>query len=131
MKNFTGKSRALGMLGLAAIAIPLCMVLGTYGTSRGQEAGQGLTKAAELDDWKVDPTRGPVDLGLTDPALVGAIDVHVHVDPDAPGAGGQVRALDGFEAATIAESRGMRGLVMKTHQDSGSASMAYMIRKHA
>jgi len=134
MKRFTEKSRMFGMLGLAAIAIPLGIVLGTYGTSRGQEAsqqaGQGLTKAAELDDWKVDPMRGPVDLGLTDPALIGAIDVHMHVDPDAPGTGGVIRALDIIDAVTIAKSRGMRGFVFKTHQDAGSAGAAYLVRKH-
>jgi hypothetical protein len=130
MIRFTEKSRAFGLLGLAAVAIPLCVVLGTYGTSRGQEAGQGLTQAAELDDWKVDPMRGPVDLGLTDPALVGAIDIHMHVDPDAPGTGGVIRALDIIDAVTIARSRGMRGFVFKTHQDAGSAGAAYLVRKH-
>jgi len=34
--------------------------------------------------------------------LPGAIDVHVHVDPDAPGTGGVIRAIDVFDAATIA-----------------------------
>jgi hypothetical protein len=84
----------------------------------------------QLDDWNVDPVRGPVDLGLTDPALVGAIDVHLHVDPDAPGTGGVIRAIDVFEATRIAAARGMRGFVFKTHQDTGSASLAYMVRKH-
>jgi hypothetical protein len=130
MKTFTEKSRGFGMLGLAALAIPLCVVLATYGTGRSQEAGQGLTKAAELDDWKIDPMRGPVDLGLTDPALVGAIDIHVHVDPDAPGTGGVIRALDVVDAVTIAKARGMRGFVFKTHQDAGSAGAAYLVRKH-
>ena len=74
--------------------------------------------------------RGPVDLGLTDPSLVGAIDVHQHLDPDAPGAGGQIRALDGFDAAILAKQRGMRGVVFKTHQDPTSAAVAYLVRKH-
>jgi len=83
-----------------------------------------------LDDWHVDPARGPVDLGLTDVSLNGAIDVHQHIDPDAPGSGGVIRALDAFEAAIIAKQRGMRGFVMKTHQDPGSAGAAYLVRKH-
>jgi hypothetical protein len=124
----TSTSRTFTMLGLAAVAIPLCVVLGSYGTSRGQDAG--LTKAAELDDWKIDPMRGPVDLGLTDPSLIGAIDVHVHVDPDAPGTGGVIRAIDIIDAVNIAKSRGMRGFVFKTHQDAGSAGAAYLVRKH-
>jgi hypothetical protein len=74
--------------------------------------------------------RGPVDLGLTDPSLIGAIDVHQHLDPDAPGAGGQIRALDGFDAAILAKQRGMRGVVFKTHQDPTSAAVAYLVRKH-
>jgi hypothetical protein len=70
-------------------------------------------------------------LGLTDPSLVGAIDIHQHSDPDAPGVRGQVRALDGFEAAIIGKQRGMRGIVMKMHQDPTSAAVAYLVRKHA
>ena len=82
-----------------------------------------LGQAASTDDWQVDPIRGPVDLGLTDPSLIGAIDVHLHLDPDAPGTGGVIRAVDVFDAAKIAMSRGMRGFVFKTHQDTGSASI--------
>lgn len=130
MSSFKEKSPALAMLRLATIAIPIFVILGTSGTSRGQEAGQASTGAVELEDWKVDPMRGPVDLGLTDPALVGAIDVHVHVDPDAPGAGGVIRALDIFDAVALAKARGMRGFVFKTHQDAGSAGAAYLVRKH-
>jgi hypothetical protein len=130
MRGFAYTSRTFGAFGFAAFAIPLCVVLGTLGTSRGQEAGQGLTKPAELDDWKVDPMRGPVDLGLTDPSLIGAIDIHMHVDPDAPGTGGVIRALDIIDATTIAKARGMRGFVFKTHQDAASASTAYLVRKH-
>ena len=131
MKNFETSSRVRGISRFAAFAIPLCLILGVYGTSRAQEAGQAPARAADLEDWKVDPIRGPVDLGLTDTALVGAIDVHVHVDPDAPGAGGVIRALDIFDAVTLAKSRGMRGFVFKTHQDAGSAGAAYLVRKHA
>jgi uncharacterized protein DUF6282 len=130
MKSFNKKSRTFGILRLAAFAIPAFVVLGTCNASRSQEASQAPTRAVELDDWKVDPMRGPVDLGLADPALVGAIDVHVHVDPDAPGAGGVIRALDIFDAVALAKSRGMRGFVFKTHQDSGSAGAAYLVRKH-
>jgi Family of unknown function (DUF6282) len=105
-------------------AVLLCGTLGlTLGPSRGQDA--------RLDDWNVDPVRGPVDLGLTDPSLVGAIDVHLHVDPDAPGTGGVIRAVDVFDATRIAMARGMRGFVFKTHQDAGSAGAAYLARKHA
>src|SRR5499426_586236 len=121
MMNAKRKYRPSGPLTLFAVL--LCGTLGlALGPSRGQDA--------RLDDWNVDPVRGPVDLGLTDPSLVGAIDVHLHVDPDAPGTGGVIRAVDVFDATRIAMARGMRGFVFKTHQDTGSASGAYMVRRH-
>jgi hypothetical protein len=107
-------------------------VLGLATLVAGQAGGGGRGgAAANPDDWRIDPMRGPVDLGLTDPSLIGAIDVHQHLDPDAPGTGGQIRALDGFEAAILAKQRGMRGIVFKTHQDPTSAAVAYLVRKHA
>jgi uncharacterized protein DUF6282 len=123
MKNIARKLRSLHG---ATLALGLCAALcATPGISRAQEGAK-----APAEEWKVDPVRGPVDLGLTDPSLAGAIDVHVHVDPDAPGTGGVIRAIDVFDAATIARARGMRGFVFKTHQDTGSASAAYLVRKH-
>jgi len=137
MKNFRWKRGALSCAALVAIT-----VLGLAGIEAGQNAGggrgaggrggapaQGQT-AGSADDWRIDPMRGPVDLGLTDPSLIGAIDIHQHLDPDAPGAGGQIRALDGFDAAILAKQRGMRGVVFKTHQDPTSAAVAYLVRKH-
>src|SRR5215472_6768586 len=121
MKSFENRTRAFGLWRCAALAIPLCVALGAAGASRAEDG---------LDDWNVNPLRGPVDLGLTDPALVGAINVHVHLDPDAPGAGGQIRALDAFEAVTIAKARGMRGFVLKMHQDVSAAGVAYLVRRH-
>ncbi len=47
--------------------------------------GADAAPAASQDEWRIDPLRGPVDLGLTDPSLIGAIDVHLHLDPDSPG----------------------------------------------
>ncbi|HYM17459.1 MAG TPA: DUF6282 family protein [Micropepsaceae bacterium] len=92
-------------------------------------AGPSLAQATQ-ETYQVDPLRGPVDLGLTDPSLIGAIDVHLHLDPDSPGTSGAIRALDVFDAAKIAHERGMRGFVFKTHQDTSSASGAYLVRKH-
>src|SRR5437868_7342611 len=123
MRKFMETSRASGLLGRLALSGLLCAMLAlTLGTSQGQEASP--------DDIRVDPARGPIDFGLTDPALVGAIDVHLHVDPDSSGTGSTIRAVDVFDAARIAMARGMRGFVFKTHQDTGSASGAYMVRKH-
>jgi len=124
MRNSGGYSRALAMPGmLACVLLAGTMMALMPGASRGQDA-------AATDEWKVDPMRGPVDLGLTDPALIGAIDVHLHLDPDSPGAGGVIRAIDVIDAVAIAKARGMRGFVFKTHQDAGSAGAAYLIRKH-
>ena len=110
----------------------LGLVLSTalIGTALALLPGKSLGQGSGMDDYKVDPMRGPVDLGLSDPSLVGAIDVHLHVDPDAPGTGGVIRAVDVFDATRIAMARGMRGFVFKTHQDTGSASAAYMVRRH-
>jgi hypothetical protein len=130
MKHHTERSRAVERLGFAASAALLCAAFAlTLGASHGQDAGQAAG-AQSRDEWRVDPMRGPVDLGLTDPALVGAIDVHVHLDPDAPGTGGQIRALDAFDAVTIAKARGMRGFVLKMHQDVSAAGVAYLVRRH-
>lgn len=96
-------------------------------TPSAQQAGAG---GAQVEDFSVNPARGPVDLGLTDLVLVGAIDVHAHLDPDSPGPGGQVRGIDAFDFATLAQDRGMRGFVWKNHQSPGAAQVAYLVREH-
>ena len=59
MNSFRERSRMLGILRLAAFAISVFVVLDTHGTGRSQDAGQAPARAVELDDWKVDPMRGP------------------------------------------------------------------------
>ena len=114
MKTSLRISRVPRKPGLVVLTALICAALGlTPGSSLEQTIPE---------DWKVDPIRGPVDMGLTDPSLIGAIDLHLHVDPDAPGTGGVIRAIDVFDAARIALARGMRGFVFKTHQDAGSAA---------
>jgi hypothetical protein len=123
MKIFTPKSRISRLPWLALFAaVPLAMLFLAFGPTIAQTADQ--------QEWRIDPVRGPVDMGLTDPSLIGAIDVHLHLDPDAPGTSGVIRAVDVFDAAKIAQERGMRGFVFKTHQDTSSASGAYLVRKH-
>ena len=117
MKHVIETSRRLRLAAMAGATILIGTAFAlTLGTSRGQDAIPGAASPA-ADEWHVDPLRGPIDLGLTDPSLIGAIDVHEHVDPDAPGTGGVIRALDVFEAAAMAKARGMRGFVYKTHQE--------------
>src|SRR5262245_53164677 len=108
MKAWQRKARAPRKPGLVMFTALICTALGlTPGTSLEQTIPE---------DWKVDPIRGPVDMGLTDPSLIGAIDVHLHVDPDAPGTGGVIRAIDVFDAAKIAIARGLRGLRLQAKQ---------------
>ena len=57
------------------------------------------------------------------PALVGAIDFHVHELPDS-----ENWRIDAIEMARDAVSRGMRGAVLKSHYHS-TAEAAYLVRK--
>jgi len=55
--------------------------------------------------------------------LRGAIDIHVHSDPD-----NVKRSLDGLEAARFAKDKGMRAIVLKSHFDP-TAGLALLARK--
>ena len=57
--------------------------------------------------------------------LAGAIDIHVHSDPD-----NVPRAMDGIDAAKLARSKGMRGIVLKNHYDP-TGGLAFLARKEA
>src|SRR5436189_4198005 len=56
-------------------------------------------------------------------SLSGVVDIHVHSDPDSV-----PRSIDAIDAAKLARSRGMRGLVLKNHYEP-TASLAYLVRK--
>jgi hypothetical protein len=56
-------------------------------------------------------------------ALSGAIDIHVHSDPDS-----RARSIDAIDVAKLARSKGMRGIVLKNHDDP-TAGLAYIVRK--
>jgi hypothetical protein len=64
--------------------------------------------------------RGPDDASR---ALAGAIDIHVHSDPDS-----RARSIDAIDVARLARSKGMRGIVLKNHDDP-TAGLAYIVRK--
>ena len=87
----------------------------------GQQVG------GEVPVWQ--SSNGPMDLQLQDPALVGAIDLHTHLDPDMSGGGQVARVMDAIDMARQADARGMRGFVVKTHMDVSSAASAYYARK--
>jgi len=55
--------------------------------------------------------------------LRGAIDIHVHSNPD-----NVARSLDGLEAARFAKDKGMRAIVLKSHFDP-TAGLAWLARK--
>src|SRR5712692_9668804 len=61
--------------------------------------------------------------GLSAQSLDGVIDIHVHADPDSV-----PRSIDAIDLAKLAKSKGMRGLVLKSHYEP-TASMAYLVRK--
>src|SRR5687768_307679 len=55
--------------------------------------------------------------------LRGAIDIHVHANPD-----NVPRSLDGLEAARFAKEKGMRAIVLKSHFDP-TGGLAWLARK--
>src|SRR6476661_5413213 len=55
--------------------------------------------------------------------LKGVVDIHAHSDPDSV-----PRSIDAIDAAKLARSRGIRGLVLKNHYEP-TASLAYLVRK--
>lgn len=61
--------------------------------------------------------------GAANELLSGVIDVHAHVAPDSV-----PRSIDAIDLARLAKSRGMRGLVLKSHWEP-TASLAYVTRK--
>jgi hypothetical protein len=69
---------------------------------------------AEESPSPVPPTSGPI---------TGAIDLHVHANPDVFG-----RNMDDIDVARLAKARGMRGIVLKNHV-SETASRAALVMK--
>src|SRR6266550_422013 len=68
-----------------------------------------------------------VGLGDAEPRqgniLAGAIDIHVHSDPD-----NRPRSIDAIDVAKLSRTRGMRAIVLKNHYDP-TAALAYVVRK--
>jgi hypothetical protein len=76
------------------------------------------------EPYKNASTAPSVDQKLTDPVLIGAIDLHAHYGPDS-----YPRQWDAFEIAALAQERGLRAIVFKNHW-SETAGLAYLVRKH-
>jgi hypothetical protein len=88
-----------------------------------QTPGQSATPA---------PNAAPaLEISAADRALLrGAIDIHVHLDPDSfgPHSAQAARALDVIDMARRAEAAGVRGFVAKQHYDQ-TAGIAYLAHK--
>jgi hypothetical protein len=104
--NGMRKSGYLGRVGLAVTVLALTTLVGR--TAAGQRGGRGGPPAAGNEAAR---------------ALSGAIDIHVHSLPD-----NVPRSVDVFEAATLANAEGMRGLILKNHYDQ-TAGLVYLVRK--
>lgn len=76
------------------------------------------------EPYKNAGTPPSVDQHLTDPVLIGAIDLHAHHGPDS-----YPRQWDAFEVASLAQERGLRAIVLKNHWTE-TASTAYLVRKY-
>jgi hypothetical protein len=57
--------------------------------------------------------------------LAGVIDIHAHSDPDS-----LARSIDGVALAKLAQSKGLRGVVLKNHFEP-TASLAWLARQQA
>ena len=114
------KRRSVKYVQWAVLLSCLCVASLTTGAA-------GQTSGGAVPNWK--GPSGPIDLKLQDPVLVGAIDLHAHLDPDISGGGQAPRAMDAVDMAQLAKARGMRGFVYKTHMDVSSAASAYLARK--
>src|SRR4029077_19745408 len=109
-----GQKRFMVVLGsLMAVAVGL------------RTSGVTLRAQTAWESYKNRKYPPSVDQHLTDPVLIGAIDLHAHSDPDS-----YPRSWDGFEVAKLAQERGMRGIVLKNHWTE-TAGLAYLTRKYA
>ena len=116
----TMKTRRLVMgMACAAAAAAAMSLYYNWGPLLAQAAPK-----AHWEPYKAQHPKPSVDQKLTDPALIGAIDLHAHHGPDA-----YDRQWDAFEVVKLAKERGMRGVVLKNHWTE-TAGLAQLIRKY-
>jgi hypothetical protein len=84
----------------------------------------GQASHTHWEPYKNSSTPPSVDQKLTDPVLIGAIDLHAHFGPDS-----YPRQWDAFEVVALAQARGLRAIVLKNHF-SETAGLAYLARKY-
>jgi hypothetical protein len=73
--------------------------------------------------WSAGSTIGAAQGTAAPNPLTGAIDVHVHSYPD-----DRPRSIHAIDVAKLAQTRGMRAIVLKNHWES-TAGMAYLVRQ--
>lgn len=117
-ERFAGRRSDSGARCLVALALALAL-------SAPAHAQPAKAPQTHWEQYKHRDVPPQADRHLTDPALVGAIDLHVHHDPDS-----YPRAVDAFEAAKAAQERGLRGIVLKNHWTE-TGGLAYLVRKYA
>jgi len=105
---------------LSTLVLTVLVVDGLVRPLHSQQAPQ-----THWEQYKNRPVTPQPDQHLTDPALIGAIDLHAHHDPDS-----YPRELDAFDVAKLARDRGLRGVVLKNHWTE-TAGLAYLVRKYA
>src|SRR4051794_31132290 len=64
-----------------------------------------------------------LSIGAQTKPLEGVIDIHAHTAPDSV-----PRSIDAIDLARLAESRGMRAIVLKNHYEP-TADVAYLVHK--
>jgi hypothetical protein len=134
MRTYFGNRRSIMLCMLLALtSAGVGRLAGQQPATAGQRAGgapaaEGNSKPVSWLGGKV-PNIKPIDQHLSDPIMVGAIDLHAHLNPDSSGGGQEPRAIDAIDDARQMKARGARGFVYKTHMDLSSAGSAYFARK--
>jgi Family of unknown function (DUF6282) len=133
MTGMTRKFLGLGLSLSVACWAGACGGGDTAEPAADQAAAPAAAAPVASDQWdstvSFDEPEGPRDMGLRDPALVGSIEVHAHLNPDISGGGQAVRSLDVIDNARMSKAVGARGFVYKTHMEMSSAQSAYLARK--
>lgn len=133
MSDRAGLTTVLGVM-LAVGALGLGTLWRASAQAQPQPAGQQGAGRGNQGQSQA-PGRGRATYSLSDPvpqdpALRGAIDLHVHQDPDSfgPSYGQAARSVDAMDMVKRAKAAGMRGFVIKQHLDQ-TAGLAYYMRK--
>ena len=97
----------------------MCLAIAACGFSEAR--AQSSEHHTHWEPYRERNREPSINQNLQDPALQGAVDLHVHIDPDA-----YPRQWDAFEVAEIAKGRGMRALLLKNHwtETAGYAEIA-------